>query len=71
MAERADLQAAGAWLATGAILFVFVFGIHGPLHPDLEVQMTRIAASPSRWSVAHWTASASLSVWPWQHSSFS
>ena len=58
--ERA-LRAAGAWLAAASLLLVLTLAFHGPLHPDVDAQMARIAASASRWAVVHWTAAASLS----------
>jgi hypothetical protein len=43
------------------VLLILVLAFHGPLHPDLEVQMARIAESAARWTAVHWTAAASLS----------
>lgn len=60
--EQVGLQAAGAWLAGASILLVLTLVFHGPLHPDLSVQMTRIGASASRWAVVHWTAAAAFSA---------
>ena len=59
--DRSALRAAGAWLASASLLLVLTLALHGPLHPDIEVQMARIAESASRWAVAHWIAAASLS----------
>lgn len=59
--NQTALRAAGVWLATAGVLLVLTLVFHGPLHPDLEVQMTRIAESASRWAVVHWTAAVSLS----------
>ena len=59
--DRTALRAAGAWLAGASILLVLVLATHGPLHPDLEVQMTRIAESAPRWAAVHWTAAVSFS----------
>jgi hypothetical protein len=59
--DQAEPRVAGVWLATASILLVLALTFHGPLHPDLEVQMTRIAESASRWKVVHWAAAASLS----------
>jgi hypothetical protein len=42
---------------------IAVFALHGPLAPDLGEQMTKIAAAPDRWRVAHWLAAASLSFY--------
>jgi hypothetical protein len=55
------LRLAGIWLAAAALLLLLVLALHGPLHPDLQVQMSRIAESASRWAVVHWIAAASLS----------
>jgi hypothetical protein len=52
---------AGAWLAGASLLLAFALGFHGPLHPDLEVQMTRIGESASRWAAVHRTAAAAFS----------
>lgn len=54
--DQTGLRAAGAWLAGASLLLALALGFHGPLHPDLEVQMTRIAESASRWAAVHWTA---------------
>jgi len=59
--DQTGLRAAGAWLAWASLLLALALAFHGPLHPDLEVQMTRIAESASRWAVVHWTAAASFS----------
>ena len=59
--DRSALRAAGAWLTAASLLLVLTLIFHGPLHPDVEAQMARIAESASRWAVIHWTAAASLS----------
>lgn len=59
--HQAGLRAAGAWLAVGSILLALALLFHGPLHPDLQVQMTHIAEASTRWVVVHWIAAASLS----------
>lgn len=56
------LRAAGVWLAGASLLLILALAFHGPLHPDLEVQMMRIAESATRWAVVHWTAAASFSA---------
>ena len=63
MSVRTDtaLRTAGGWLAAASVLMIAVFALHGPLAPDLGAQMTRIAAAPVKWRVAHWLAAASLS----------
>ena len=43
MTDQTGLRAAGAWLAGASLLLALALAFHGPLHPDLEVQMTRIA----------------------------
>ena len=58
--ERGGLPAAGRWLAAGGLLLAVALVFHGPLHPDLEVQMTRIAESAGKWAIVHWTAAAAL-----------
>jgi len=59
--DQTGLRVAGMWLAGAALLLAIALGFHGPLHPDLEVQMTRIAGSASRWAAVHWTAAAAFS----------
>jgi hypothetical protein len=59
--HQTGLRAAGAWLAGASLLLALALAFHGPLHPDLEVQMTRIAESASRWAAVHWTAAAAFS----------
>jgi hypothetical protein len=36
---------------------------HGPIAPDLNDQMRRIADGAMRWSVVHWLAAAALSLY--------
>lgn len=57
------VQAGGAWLAIASFLMVAALGFHGPIAPDLDDQMTRIADAALRWSVVHWTAAAALSLY--------
>lgn len=59
--DQTGRRVAGAWLAGASLLLVLALGFHGPLHPDLEVQMTRIGESASRWAAVHWTAAAAFS----------
>ena len=61
MTNDTGLRVAGAWLAGASLLLVVALGVHGPLHPDLEVQMMHIGESPSRWAAVHWIASAAFS----------
>lgn len=55
------VRAGGAWLAIASFLMIATFGLHGPIAPDLQVQMTRIAEQAVRWAVVHWIAAAALS----------
>ena len=59
--HQTALRAAGAWLAAASLLLALALAFHGPLHPDLEVQMMHIAESPSRWAAVHWIAAAAFS----------
>ena len=59
--DQTGLRVAGAWLAGGSLLLALALGFHGPLHPDLEVQMTHIGESAPRWAAVHWTAAAAFS----------
>ena len=59
--DQTGLRVAGAWLAGASLLLAVALAFHGPLHPDLEVQMTRIGESASRWAAVHWTAAAAFS----------
>lgn len=54
-------RAAGVWLAVAAIILAIVFVFHGPISPDLGVQMEKIADGSMRWAVLHWAAAAALS----------
>ncbi|MDX1673854.1 MAG: hypothetical protein R3314_03535 [Longimicrobiales bacterium] len=40
------VQVGGAWLAVASALMLIVFGLHGPIAPDLHDQMTKIAEAP-------------------------
>lgn len=60
---KQSIRVGGAWLAIASMLMIGVLGVHGPIHPDLEIQMTRVAESTVRWAVIHWMAAASLSFW--------
>ncbi|MBX7435077.1 hypothetical protein JDV09_23690 [Mycobacterium sp. Y57] len=57
------VQAAGAWLAVASFLIVLTLVFHGPLADDLGGQMTRIAEAANTWSVVHWIAALSLSLY--------
>jgi hypothetical protein len=36
---------------------------HGPISPDIDEQMRRIAGGVTRWTVVHWIAAAGLSLY--------
>jgi hypothetical protein len=59
--DQTGLRVAGAWLAGASLLLALALAFHGPLHPDLEVQMTHVGESASRWAAVHWTAAAAFS----------
>lgn len=59
--HQTALRAAGGWLAGASLLLALALAFHGPLHPDLDMQMAHIAASASRWAAVHWAAAAALS----------
>ena len=61
--DQTGMRVAGAWLAAASLLLVLALAFHGPLHPDLQVQMTRIGESASRWAAIHWTAAAAFSCY--------
>jgi hypothetical protein len=42
---------------------IATLGFHGPIAPDHNDQMTRIADAALRWSVVHWVAAAGLSLY--------
>jgi hypothetical protein len=42
---------------------VAALGFHGPIAPDLDDQMKRIADGATRWSLVHWIAAAALSLY--------
>lgn len=64
MAEVPDprVRAAGLWLATGAAALAGALVLHGPLDPDLEIQMGHVADGHTRWAGVHWTAAVALSL---------
>lgn len=57
------LRVAGTWLAIASLLMVVVLVTHGPISPDLDEQMRKVANGAMRWAVAHWLAAASLSLY--------
>jgi len=56
-------RVAGSWLAIGSFMMILVLLIHGPISPDLDEQMRRVADGVTRWRVAHWMAAAGLSLY--------
>ncbi|MER8382921.1 MULTISPECIES: hypothetical protein [unclassified Mesorhizobium] len=56
------MRVAGAWLAIASVLLGFVLVGHGPIHPDLALQMHIIANNVTLWVVVHWAAAAALSL---------
>lgn len=57
------VHVAGAWLAIASFLMIAALVLHGPIAPDLDDQMRSIAAGVARWSISHWIAAASLSLY--------
>lgn len=57
------VQAGGIWLAIASLMMITVFAFHGPIAPDLNDQMTRIADAAARWAAVHWIAAAALSLY--------
>lgn len=60
---RMAVRVGGTWLAIASFLMVAVLAFHGPIAPDLNDQMKRIADGAVRWSVVHWIAAAALSLY--------
>ena len=56
------VRVAGTWLAIASVLMVAALVFHGPISPDLNDQMRKIADGAIRWSVVHWIAAAALSL---------
>ena len=57
------VQVGGTWLAIASGLMIATLVLHGPIAPDLNDQMTRIANRPAVWALAHWIAAAGLSIY--------
>jgi len=57
------VRVGGTWLAIASALMIAVLALHGPIAPDHNVQMTRIADGSTVWSVAHWIAAAAFSLY--------
>jgi hypothetical protein len=55
------MRVAGAWLALAAIILAVALVFHGPIAPDHDVQMQRIADGSLRWAIVHWAAAVALS----------
>ncbi len=57
------VRVGGAWLAVASFLMIVALGFHGPIAPDLNEQMTKIADAAIRWALVHWIAAAALSLY--------
>ena len=57
------VRVGGTWLAVASGLMIATLVLHGPIAPDLNDQMARIANRPTAWAVAHWIAAAGLSIY--------
>lgn len=57
------VRVGGTWLAIASALMIALLVLHGPIAPDLNDQMTRIANGYTMWSVVHWIAAAALSLY--------
>ena len=57
------VRVGGTWLAVASGLMIATLVLHGPIAPDLDDQMMRIAGRPTVWAVAHWIAAAGLSIY--------
>lgn len=60
---NSKVRVGGTWLAVASSLMIAVLALHGPISPDLNEQMTRIATGATVWVVAHWIAAAALSLY--------
>lgn len=58
-----SVRVGGTCLAIASFLMIVALGFHGPIDPDLNAQMTRVADAGIRWSVVHWIAAAALSLY--------
>jgi hypothetical protein len=56
------MRVGGTWFAIASFLMIVVLLLHGPISPDLGEQMARVSGRVMRWSVAHWLATAGLSL---------
>jgi len=61
--DNQAVRVGGSWLAIASFLMIVTLVFHGPIAPDLDDQMARIAAAATRWSVVHWIAAAALSLY--------
>lgn len=59
--ESTGTRVGGTWLAIASVLMIITLVIHGPMAPEVSDQMTRISDHAAAWTLAHWTAAASLS----------
>lgn len=53
----------GTWLAIASCLIIATLVLHGPIDPDLRVQMTKVADGSTVWLMAHWIAAAAFSLY--------
>jgi hypothetical protein len=60
MPDKSNDRTAGLWLGGGASLLIIALIFHGPLDPDLSVQMQHVAEGHTRWALVHWTAAVAL-----------
>lgn len=58
-----SVRVAGTWLAVASLMMVVVLLTHGPISPDLEEQMRRVAGGATQWMWVHWLAAAGLSLY--------
>jgi hypothetical protein len=57
------VRVGGGWLAVASALLIVGLVLHGPIAAEHGEQMRRIASASWAWSVAHWIAAASLSLY--------
>lgn len=56
------VRVAGTWLAIASFLLIAALILHGPLAPNLDDQMKKVADEAMAWSAIHWVSAASLSL---------
>lgn len=57
------VQVGGAWFAIASSLLIVVLVFHGPIAPNLNDQMIKIADAPLWWNVVHWVAAVAFSLY--------